>query len=268
MSSGCGALTREEASEALEEVKVASQAEALSSESIEITTQFTLGEGLRAAGESLRDLLAAEAPCAVTTLEVSEADDSTDDSAATGAARLEIEYGKLAGSCGHGGRALTGKHTVQIVRSEPEFIVVDHVFEELSNGKVQLDGAATVEWNLEDPSRHVVHDLTWTRLSDARSAVATGDRVQKPLEGGLKEGFRVDGEHRWQGRRGDWDLAIDGVEMRWIDPVPQAGTYTLDTPFGKRVSVEFTRLDDTTIGVTVAGPRRSFDFEVVTLPGD
>ena len=55
--------------------------------------------------------------------------------------------------------------------------------------------------------------------------------------------------------------------MRWVDGVPQAGRYTLNTPFGKEVSVEFQRESSTTIGVTIAGPQRSFDFRVVTLPG-
>ena len=65
------------------------------------------------------------------------------------------------------------------------------------------------------------------------------------------------------GERGHWDLAIDGVQMRWTDPVPQAGSYTLTTPFnGKSVSMSFDRVDDDTIQVTVEGPRRSFDFTV------
>jgi hypothetical protein len=56
--------------------------------------------------------------------------------------------------------------------------------------------------------------------------------------------------------------------MRWVDAVPQAGRYQLDTPFDKRVTLSFERAGATTINVTVAGPRKSFDFDVKTLPAD
>ena len=32
------------------------------------------------------------------------------------------------------------------------------------------------------------------------------------------------------------------VEMRWVDPVPESGTYTLDTPSDKRITLDFERL--------------------------
>jgi hypothetical protein len=142
--------------------------------------------------------------------------------------------------------------------------VVDHVWDGLSNGKVSVDGSATVEWDFENKSRHVVHEASWKRLSDGRSGEGSGDRVQQALAGGIREGFSVNGERHWKGQEGNWDLDIDGVEMRWIDPVPQAGKYTLDTPYDKQVSVEFERASATAISVTVTGPRRSFDFRVTT----
>lgn len=253
----CGALTQEEAESALEEVKVSSQAQALTSESIELATHFTLGDAARDAGQKLHDFIRQQLPCALVEFDANASERS---------ARLSIEYGKLPGSCTYRGQTLSGKHSVEIVRSEPDFVVVDHTWQGLSNGKVSVEGAATVEWNLDDPSRHVVHDMTWTRLKDGQTAVATGDRVQRPLAGGLLEGFSVAGAHQWEGPRGQWDLAIDQVEMRWVDPVPQAGSYTLDTPFNKRVNVSFERLEPSLIKVNIQGPKRSFDFNVRTLP--
>ena len=50
--------------------------------------------------------------------------------------------------------------------------------------------------------------------------------------------------------------------MRWDDPVPQAGRYTLATPFDKMLALDFARVDSDTIQVTVSGPRRSFSFDV------
>ena len=98
---------------------------------------------------------------------------------------------------------------------------------------------------------------------------AVSARASRPLvtvnAGGLSEGIQVDGVRTWDGEHGHWDLAIDGVQMRWTDPVPQAGSYTLTTPFNKSVSMSFDRVDDDTIEVTVAGPRRSFGFTVSKL---
>ena len=88
------------------------------------------------------------------------------------------------------------------------------------------------------------------------AGVGEGDRVQKPLAGGIAEGFMVDGSRSWTGHMGrTWDLAIDSVEMRWADPVPQAGSYTLESPEGKTLSLSFSRIDSDSIEVTVTGPR-------------
>jgi hypothetical protein len=47
--------------------------------------------------------------------------------------------------------------------------------------------------------------------------------------------------------------------------VPQAGSYTLTTPFDKTVSMSFSRVDDDTIKVTVTGPKHEFNFNVSKL---
>ena len=70
-------------------------------------------------------------------------------------------------------------------------------------------------------------------------------------------------EDRWSSDTGDWTLGIDGVQMRWVDPVPQAGTYELTTPFeGKTATFTFDRLDEDTIQVTVESGPNSFSFNV------
>ena len=83
-----------------------------------------------------------------------------------------------------------------------------------------------------------------------------------PLSGGVAEGIQIDGSRSWTGERGTWDLAISGVQFRWTDPVPQAGSYSLSTPFKKTVTMSFSRLDANTIHVAVAGPKRDFGFNV------
>jgi hypothetical protein len=122
-----------------------------------------------------------------------------------------------------------------------------------------------VTWDKTAKTRRVVHDSTWTHLKSGRVGHGTGDRVQSLLPGGIAEGIQIDGERTWDGQRGHWDLAIDGVQMRWTDPVPQAGSYTLTTPFDKTVSMSFSRVDDDTIAVTVTGPKHEFTFDVSKL---
>ena len=54
--------------------------------------------------------------------------------------------------------------------------------------------------------------------------------------------------------------------MRWIDPCPQSGTYTLGTPWeNKELSLSFERKNDHTITVTIESGGKSFDLDVLTL---
>lgn len=247
---GCRGLTLQEAQTAVEEITLASQTSALTSNSIEISTNFTIGDAVQQAAEELRAFIESQLPCASVTLQ-----DAT----------LTIEYGALEGSCTYNGHTFSGTHSVTVERNERTAVQVEHTWTDFSNGVMEVDGTATVTWDFESLTRHVVHSSEWTRLSDGRTGQGSGDRLQEALEEGLLTGFRVDGERDWQGQDGHWDLDIDQVEMRWIDPVPQSGAYRLDTPYGKSVTISFDRLSDTQIQVTVKGPRNSFDFKVNRL---
>jgi hypothetical protein len=242
-----GALTLAEASQALEESTIESQAQALTSDTIEISTNVTIGEAARDAAAELREFIETELPCAQLTLEN---------------ATLTVDYGVEGDACLYHGHKITGQSRVSVAKNDQDDVVVEHTWTDLSNGLVEVDGHATVTYSLDDPSRHVVHELTITRLRDGLELESQGDRTQRPLEGGILEGFQVDGTRAWSSRRGDWSLAIDDVEMRWVDPVPQAGTYKLVTPENKELKLAFERKDEDTITVTLAGPKREFVFDV------
>lgn len=250
---GCQGLTRSEAAAALEEAGLASEATALTSGSIELSTSFTIGGAVEAAAEELRTFVESQMPCAAVTLE---------------GATLTIEYGANPGSCTYRGRTYAGTHQVSVMRNQMDDVVVEHRWEDFTDGRVSVTGTATVTWSLDDPSRHVLHELTWTRLADGRSGTGSGDRIQRPLEEGLLSGFSVEGSRRWVGESGTWDLAIEGVQMRWVDAVPQAGRYVLTTPENKMASLEFERVDGDTIRVTISSGARSYDFDVTTLPAE
>ena len=241
------ALTAAEAQESLEEASDASQADNLAAASVDISTHFTIGGAVQNAAAELKAFVTSQLPCADVTLE-----DAT----------LRIEYGVNAGNCVYHGYRFSGSSSVTVSKNEMNEVIVDHVWTKLSNGVVELDGSAHVTWNFSDQTRHVRHDLKWTQLASGRTGEGTGDRTQSPLAGGITEGIRIDGSRSWSGARGTWDLAIDGVQMRWSDPVPQAGTYSLRTPFDKTVSMSFSRVDADTIEVTAGGPQREFSFTV------
>ena len=250
-SSGCriDPLTRGEAQDALEESSIDSQASALTAASIEVSTDFTIGEAAASAARQIRAFVQSQLPCAEVTLQ-----DHT----------LHIEHGAL-GACSFRGHNLRGSHSITVERNDADSVVVTHQWDGLTNGRIAVTGEAEVTWTLDDPSRRIVHDLTWTRLSDGREGRGLGDRTQRPLDGGLMEGFSVDGERSWDGPRGHWSLDLDGIEMRWVDPVPQAGTLSITTPKDKLITLEFERIDEDSIGVTASGGDRSIELAVNKL---
>jgi hypothetical protein len=241
------ALTLGEATEALEQARDAAQAEGLTAASVDISTHFTIGQAAEQGAAELGEFIRSQLPCADVSLE---------------AATLTVVYGAKGGSCTYNGHHFSGTHTISVERNEELSVAVHHEWIDLSNGVVSLDGTADVTWNFREQTRRVQHESHWTHLPSGRTGVGGGDRVQSVLEGGLAEGIQVDGSRTWDGESGHWDLAIDSVQMRWTDPVPQAGSYTLRTPFDKTLSLSFERVDGDTIRVTVAGPKRDFSFTV------
>ncbi|MDD9945049.1 MAG: hypothetical protein OXU20_28660 [Myxococcales bacterium] len=252
LSSGCQLqrLTASEARDALEETQIAQQAAALTSASVEVTTDFTIGSAVESAAGEIRSFVANQLPCAEIAVE---------------RATITIGYGKRSGDCRFNGHTFAGTHSVEVARNEMGDVLVQHTWDGFNNGVLRLDGTADVTWDAADRERRIDHELTWTRLRDGRMGVGSGARVQEPLAGGLIEGIRVDGTRAWEGDAGHWELDIEGIQMRWVDPVPQAGRYQLETPFDKTVGLVFTRVDEDTIAVTVEGPRRSFSYNVNAL---
>lgn len=245
-------LTAGEARLALEEASMSAQASSVMSGSIEISTDFTIGGAVENAAQEIRDYVESQLPCAEIELQNST---------------LTIEYGAKAGNCTYRGHTYSGVHAITVERNDMGEVIVDHSWDELSNGVVSVTGDAKVTWSFDDQTRHIVHELTWTRLSDGRTGTGRGDRTQQPLAAGLTEGFQEDGERSWEGQQGLWELDIDAVQMRWQDPVPQAGAFTLVTPNNKSLVMRFDRVDSDTIEVTLENGTRSFAFKVNSIGG-
>src|SRR5260221_2668256 len=248
---GCKAqegLTSAEAAQASDELSIQSQSQALTSSTVELGTNFTIGGAVEKAASELKTFIQSQLSCADVSLS---------------GHTLTVQYGATGGSCAFRGHTITGTKEITISRNDSNDVVVDHVWTDLSNGEVELSGTAEVTWSRSDVSRHIVHDLKWTRLSDGRAGEGKGDRTQRPLpdsEGGLSAGFTETGHRSWDGKAGHWSLEIDHLDMRWVDPLPQTGSLTLETPFHKTVSASFSRPDATTIRVTLEGPRGSISI--------
>jgi hypothetical protein len=240
-------LTLAEASQAVEESTLDSQAEAITGSTVEISTNFTIGQGVEAALGELRAYVESQLPCARVTL---------------AERTIEVEYGANPGkSCTYKGQTYSGKHSVEIERNDDK-VLVHHVWTNLSNRRFAVTGRADVTWSKSDESRHVVYDATWTRLSDQRQGQGSGDVTMRALSGGVGEGISIDGDRSWTGQKGEWTLDINQVEARWADPVPQAGSYVITNPAGKRLTLTFERVDADTIRVDVDGARRDYQFNV------
>lgn len=226
------------------------QAATLTSGTIELSTNFTIGGAVEHAADELRGFIASQLPCAELTLTKN---------------KLHVEYGAKPGNCTFRGQTYSGTHEIVVSHNEEGDIQVDHTWTELQNQRLSVTGTAHVTWSLANKSRHVAYALTWTRQADGRKGTGTGDITQTALDGDVLQGIRVDGDRSWEGERGRWDLAANEVELRWVDPVPQAGSYVLATPSSKVLTMAFERVDEDTIQVTVTGGKLSFKFNVSKL---
>ena len=241
-------LTPAEANQALEESTIDSQGQGLASEAIELSTSFTLGQAVQASAQELAAFITSQLGCAAVSVSGTS---------------VTVTYAAN-GGCLYHGHVITGKSEITITKNEPSEIIVDHRWTALSNGIVQLDGTATVAWSQANLSRHVVHDIVIERLRDQKTVDSSGDRTQTALNGDPSIGIAVTGMRSWTSASGTWALSIDKVQMRWVDPVPQAGTYTLLTPKNKTLTLSFLRADADTITVTLSGENRSFSFDVAS----
>lgn len=240
-----GGLTSAEMRMAVEESVATGQAESVQQDVVEITTSFTLGDAVDAALAEIEAFIKSQSPCATVT--------------PSGDHGLVIDFGSLADACTYRGHNYAGTLTVSVALDGAAAIVT-HDLDGFTNGTVTVDGSAEVTWTTEN--RRVVSDFSFER--EGRVTALTSDRTQRLLDAGqgLAGGIVVDGERAWKNDRGDFTVEIDAVELRAVDPVPQAGTYRITLPSGNSTEMTFTRVDADTIEVRVDGPRRYRVFRV------
>ncbi len=104
-------VTYAEAKQSLEESAASSQASALTTSSVELTTSFTIGSAVKDAAHEIKTFVGTQLPCAEVTLEV---------------AKVTVEYGKKPGNCTYRGHTFAGTHTVEVARNDEGEVEVDH----------------------------------------------------------------------------------------------------------------------------------------------
>lgn len=236
--------SREEMREAVVEVAELGEGLGAQDDIIELTTSFTLGQGAQAAAEEIRAFVESQVSCSTVTVEPG---------------RVSIDFGELGDACVYRGRTYAGVVTVD-VELPGDGAHVTHTYEGFTGGRVIMDGTANVTWN--GGERHIVGD--WTFTSDERTIEVDSDRTQtfRRCEDVEAVCVSVTGERQWTSPRGEWDMTIEGVEARSIDPVPEAGLYTVVNPEGREIGMSFSRVDEDTIQVDITGGRRDITFQV------
>jgi hypothetical protein len=244
-------LSDAEVNEALQAIVVSQQGAVLTGSAVEVSTSFTLGDAWEQAVENTRDFYESQIPCS----EVAVADRT-----------VTLDFGSLDDACTYEGHTYAGIQTLTFDRVEPGLAEVTHGFAGFTDGTTTLDGQASVTWDVSAGTRRVVHDADWT-ASDGEVLAASGDRTQSLVDeaAGVAAGIQIDGERAWTWKGKDWTLDIDGVQVRAIDPVPQAGSYVLTTPRDKTLTLLFERLDAATIRMTLEGGLEPRVFEVTAL---
>lgn len=241
-------LTDGEVNEALQAVLVSQQGASLTGSAVQISTSFTLGAAWEQAVENTRDFYESQIPCS----EVSVADRT-----------VSVDFGSLDDACEYQGQTYAGVQTLSFDRVEPGLAVIGHGFAGFTDGITTLDGDAVVTWDVAAGTRRVVHDADWTR-TDGEVLSASGERTQRLVDesAGPSAGIQIDGDRSWSWKDKDWQLDIDGVQARAIDPIPQAGAYVLTTPRDKTLTLLFERLDASTIRMTLDGGATPRVYEV------
>lgn len=92
------------------------------------------------------------------------------------------------------------------------------------------------------------------------------DRYERPIDGSFDNGVSVEGSQVMSAEQGDASITESGVEILTGEVVPQAGTVVHDGPMGA-ATMSFSRVDASTIEVSVDGPRGQESFQVDAATG-
>lgn len=253
--SGCSEysnLSYSEALECVDAVILSGEGEGVFSEMVEVSTNFPIGVPIEEAVPGLATYFETQAPCALVS-----ADGAT----------VTVDFGSIESSCALNEHVYGGVVAIEITSTLDSAVQVLHTWTGLTNGVITINGTGDVTWSGAGPghTRHVVHQLSWTR-ADGSTVDASGDRLQalQLASEGLAGGMVVSGNRDWTYSGDPWHAAINDIEIIGVDPVPEDGSYNLTMPSNQLFNVSFERNDDEddTIRIVVHGNIDSYPFDV------
>ena len=255
LNTGClrDNMTNREVLQALQETADSSRGERATTEPIEISTEFTIGDAVEAAAQQMADFWASQEPCTTVTAE---------------AGLVTVDYGGLDDDCEFEGSTYGGLATIAVDDTTEGQLQVTHTWDALTDGLTQVDGGAVVTWTGQGAvSRQVVTDHTWTDVESGDAVDVLGDHTWGFLneDEGLDAGLTLEGTRTWFSESGEWNIDMSGLEVRLQDPVAQAGSIVLTSPANKELTLVHERVDDTTIRITLTGARRDWVFDINQL---
>jgi len=236
-----------QATTALDEAIASSKAENLAHKITEITTDVTMGERAEDAAADRAAWFKSQIPCSTATVEGST---------------LTIDFGTLKDGCVYEGKTYAGVLEVtwrEAALDDPDpmdDLDVIHDWHGFTDGTVTLDGRTVVYWTSPSIPSRVTHDLVWhddERTVDQQSDVWIQRLAPEAGVTGYRPGVELNGWRLWEAEYGMVHLDIDAIEIRGMDPVPQAGTWRLRNDAGDVIRMHFDRVDADTIRVTIDG---------------
>lgn len=231
-----------QATTALEQAMASSKAEILANRIMEITTDVTMGERAADAAKDRAAWFESQIPCSTATVEGST---------------LTINFGTLLDKCVYDGKTYAGVLEITWRDRGVDDLEIIHGWFDFTDGTVMLNGETVVYWTSPSVPSRVTNDLTWSddeRTVDQRSDVFI-ERIRREAGQTGNLGVELNGWRLWEDEAnyGTLYLDIDGIQIRGVDPVPQAGTWRLRNDDGDVLRMHFDRVDADTIRVTIEG---------------
>ena len=255
LNTGCmrEGMSTEQVLQALDETQQSARGERLTSEPIDISTEFTIGDAVEAAAQQLADFWVSQQPCTTVTLE---------------AGVVTVDYGGLDDPCEFEGKTFGGIARVSVDDTQAGQVQVSHAWEALTDGETRVDGGAVVTWVEAGAfARQVETDHQFTDVATGDQVDVLGSHEWTFLNdtAGLDDGLMLTGERTWSSTTGEWHIDMVDLEIRLQDPVAQAGTIELTNPDGKVLTLLHERVDESTIRITLTGARRDWVFDINQL---
>lgn len=164
------------------------------------------------------------------------------------------------GGCPWLDRTWTGQLSLEVTSSSGTERSMSVLFTDVGTGLLVVSGTMESQWDLAQDQGTISHSLVWSDGNNGR--VGEGETSLTFAEDGAVA--EIEGLRTWDGDTGAWSLTLDKAHIRGADPVPETGTYTVESPLTESLVLAFERASDRELEVAISGPGHTYHFTVVT----